>query len=92
MGTRHQLAIKMVVNDANLDLIVNSLRALNATHREKLILSENLLSAFKKIQLDSDGNIPIDKDTDQTMTQARRDEIYDKCISTANEFLGIDSD
>ena len=78
----------MTVDETNLIVIERSLRALIASYEEKIQKTTMVLKGFSKISL-KDGSLPTDGDTGQVITQARRDEVYDKCISLANELLGI---
>ena len=78
----------MTVDETNLIVIERSLKALIASYEEKQKETVMVLNGFSKISL-KDGNLPIDADTGQAITQARRDEVYDKCIPVANELLGI---
>ena len=78
----------MTVDETNLIVIERSLKALISSYEEKQKKAIMVLSGFSKISL-KDGNLPTDADTGQVITQARRDEVYDKCISVANELLGI---
>ncbi len=81
----------MVVNEDNLIVLLRSINALIAGYNEQKNQAITLNYGLKKIQL-KNGELPFDQDTGQTMTQARRDEIYDKCLDAANDLLGIDSD
>ena len=79
----------MPVDDVNLGKLVTSLRGLAATYDQRRRQALDILAGLEKIELHGDGTIPLDADTGQTMTQARRDEIYDKCLAPAEALLGI---
>lgn len=87
----------MAVNEENLKVLIVSLYALYEGFKEKSEQTANIIRSFKKIELvkeegSSSSSLPIDADTGQTITQDRRDEIYDKCIGSANELLGLNQE
>ena len=77
----------MVVDEENLIVVMRSLHALVSGYAKKQVDAGELLVGLQKIKLNDDGSIKTDKDTGQAMTQARRDEIYDKCLPIINDIL-----
>ena len=78
----------MVVDEEQLKQITVSLKASAAGHNETSNTMIQMAHTFEKIELEN-GSPKIDEDTNQPMTQARRDEIYDKCIEEAKRLLSI---
>ena len=74
--------------ERNIDVIIRSMEGKVASLRVQTEKAESVLSGFVKIKK-VDGANPIDPDTGQTMTDDRREEIYDKCLPVAEEILGI---
>lgn len=81
----------MTVDERNLEIIVRSLKSYIADQDGKKEMALKILAGLEKIEL-VEGDAQIDSDTGQVMTQARRNEIYDKCIAPANELLGINEE
>ena len=80
----------MAVDESELIVLTRSLQSLKTALSDKTKKTDRLLEGFEKIMLLPDGvTSPIDADTNQTMTQARRDEIYDKCIDLVRELLRV---
>ena len=76
----------MTVNEEQLLQIIRTLRAGYIGMEEKAKEMKKLADVFSKIELEN-GNPKTDEDTNQPMTQTRRDEIYDKCIQEAKRLL-----
>ena len=76
----------MGVDEEQLQNIIIGLKASAAGHNETSNIMIQMARTFEKIELEN-GSPKTDEDTGQTMTQARRDEIYDKCIQEAKRLL-----
>lgn len=81
----------MAVDEQNLKILLRSLRSQIAYHNQKITECDRTYNTLAKTQLVDDA-LPTDRDTGATMTQARRDEIYDACLPIANELLGIEEE
>ena len=77
-----------MIDEDNLTVIIRSLQSLRAGHKESIHTISSILQGLQEITL-VDGQNPTDSSTGQTMTQERRDEVYDKCLPVVNELLGI---
>jgi len=78
-----------MTDERNLGIVIRSLRAHLAGLGEEADRTRAVLAGLTKIELTDSGDLPRDADTGQPMTQARRDEIYSKCLPPANLLLGI---
>ena len=76
----------MAVNEENIPVLIRSLTAIYAGWSEKAATANRIAQAMQKIKK-IDGQNPPDPDTGQIMTDARRDEIYDKCIGPARDLM-----
>lgn len=79
----------MPVDEDDLQFKINSLITLQSDLEIKIRKIEKTKNSLRSIKRRNDTN-PTDSITNQEMTNARRDEIYEKCIPTANELLGIE--
>ncbi len=81
-----------MTDESELEIVI---RSLNANMVSKIVLANRIrpiLRTMRKIKLAKDGTMPLDPDTDQPMTTARRNAIYDACIGPAYLLLGLNED
>ena len=82
----------MVINEQNIRNVSRSLHALSVGFADMAKKLEEMYVIFKGITKESDGNVPDDPQIMEAITDTRRQEIYDKCITHAYELLGFTSD
>ena len=75
-----------MIDKQNLQIKVNSLVALKAGIWAKHEAILGVLESLKYIQNED----AIDRDTNQPMSETRRQEIYDACIAAADDLLGME--
>lgn len=79
----------MPVNENMLRNYLISIRGKIDEHHQEITKLTDARKAFKKISLNDDGTAQIDADLGQSITQTRRDEVYDACEPVVRELLGL---
>ncbi len=85
-------SIRMTVDESELETVI---RSLNTDMVSRMVIANKIrpiLRTMRKIMRKKDGSMPLDPDTQQPMTAARRKAIYDACIGPAYEILGLNGD
>ena len=77
-----------MIDEHNLQIKINSLVALQTEKQEEINKIIHVLESLQDIR-QKDGANPIDIRVNQIMSDVTRQEIYDVCISTADDILGI---
>ena len=86
-GTR-ETTLTSTIDDTYLEEIARSLRSLAISYYDNAKSMNQIADTFDSIQLES-GSPKIDEATGQVMTEARRQEVYDKCLPEAKRLLNI---
>ncbi len=81
----------MTFDEPYLEMLTISLQGVYGGIQRRMGAIDHALEMIRKIALQKDGSMPLDPDTGQPMTQARRDEIYDACLPQINQLLGINT-
>ena len=77
-----------MIDEHNLQIKINSLVALQTEKQEEINKIIHVLESLQDIR-QKDGVNPTDIRINQIMSDVTRQEIYDVCISTADDILGI---
>ena len=77
-----------MIDEYNLQIKINSLVALQTEKQEEINKIIHVLESLQDIRQENGAN-PTDIRVNQIMSDVTRQEIYDVCISTADEILGI---
>ncbi|MEE9409330.1 MAG: hypothetical protein V3V41_00195 [Candidatus Heimdallarchaeota archaeon] len=77
----------MAINEETLNATVVALRNKIREKSTDLASMGEVLSSLKSIKKSETGEMPTDRDTGEKMTDARRQEIYDKCNPKAEVYL-----
>lgn len=75
-----------MIDDEEMEVKINTLRALEGTITAELRKVEGTRHALEAIRLQNGGN-PTDAGLGTQMTDARRQEIYDSCTAVADSLI-----
>ena len=77
-----------MIDEHNLQIKINSLVAIQTQKQVEINQIIHVLESLQDIR-QKDGTNPTDLRLNQMMSDTTRQEIYDVCIPTADEILGI---